>query len=392
MKILIVHNFYGNFAIGGEANVFYNEAKLLKEHGHEVFTYEATNQELFEYSFIKKIKFFLNPGWSDESYVNFSKKLDEIKPDIVHFHNYKYVLSPSVIKAAKDKGIPTVLTIHNYRMLCPAGSFLRNNKPCELCFEKGFPERIFIYRCTSKSFVTSYLMYRLYRTLKKHKWLINYVDKYIVLSEFTKKKYIKLGIDKNRIVVKANFVSSNIILQPYNLNIDNYIIFTGRLSIEKGIHLITKNWNENFPPLVVVGDGPLYKEMKNNASKNVYFTGSLNHNQAMYLLSKSMFMIFPSLWYEGMPLVMLESMLLGKAILASDVGPRKEMIIDNVNGVLYDTTKKGDFEEKVKFLLSDNRYLKYGENAKIIFNQKYSESQNYFELLKIYEKTISTSK
>lgn len=392
MKVLIVHNFYGNYATGGEANVFYNEAKLLKEHGHEVFTYEATNQELFEYNFIKKIRFFLNPGWSKESYIKFSKKLDEIKPDIVHFHNYKYVLSPSVIKAAKDKGIPTVLTIHNYRMLCPAGSFLRNNRPCELCFQKGFPERIFIHLCSNNNFKDTYFMYRLYKKLKHHKWLSKFVDSYIILTDFAKEKFIRLGLPKEHIFVKSNFIRKDILLSPVEVPFEKFIIYIGRLSFEKGIHLITPHWSNDFPPLVVVGEGPLYHEMKTGASPNVHFTGNLSHEQAMYLLSKSMFLIFPSVLYEGMPLVIIEAMLLNKAVLASNLGPRKEMIIDNVNGILYDNSKKGDFEEKIKLLLSDNHYLEYGRNANTIFNEKYTESENYLQLINIYEKTISKNK
>jgi glycosyltransferase involved in cell wall biosynthesis len=392
MKILIVHNFYGNYATGGEANVFYNEVRMLREHGHEVYTYEVTNQELFEFNFFEKIKFFFNPGWSKKSYKKFSLKLDEIKPDIVHFHNYKYVLSPSVIKAAKDKNIPTVLTIHNYRMLCPAGSFLRNNKPCELCFQKGFPERMFIHLCSNNRLKDTYFMYRLYKTLQRHKWLSNYVDSYIVLSEFAKEKYLKLGLPQEHVFVKPNFIRKDISLSPFNIPFEQFVIYIGRLSVEKGIHLITPRWSKDFPPLVIVGEGPLYKEMKATAPANVYFTGNLSHEQAMYLLSKSMFLIFPSVWYEGMPLVIIEAMYLSKAILASNLGPRKEMITHNINGLLYDISKKGDFEEKVKYMLAEERYKILGKNANKIVNEKYTELENYKQLIYIYEKTISRKK
>lgn len=392
MKILVVHNFYGDYSIGGEANVFYNEVNLLKEHGHEVFTYEATNQELFRFNILKKIKFFLNPGWSKESYQKFSKILDKIKPDIVHFHNYKYVLSPSVIKAAKDKNIPTVLTIHNYRMLCPAGHFLRNNKPCELCFQKGFPERIFIHLCANNSLKDTYFMYRLYKKLKHHQWLSNFVDSYIVLSNFAKEKYIKLGLPKENVYFKPNFIKKEISISPVEVPFEKFILYMGRLSYEKGIHLITPHWSNNFPPLVVVGDGPLMIKMKTEASSNVYFAGNLLHKQAMYLLSKSMFVIFPSILYEGMPLVILEAMLLNKAVIASNLGPRKEMVIDKVNGFLFDISKKDDFDEKVRMLLENNRYLEFGKNAYAIFKEKYDSERNYKILIDIYEKTIARNK
>jgi glycosyltransferase involved in cell wall biosynthesis len=277
-------------------------------------------------------------------------------------------------------------------MLCPAGSFLRNNKPCELCFQKGFPERIFIHLCANDSFKDTYFMYRLYKKLKHHKWLSKFVDSYIILTDFAKEKFIKLGLPIEQVFVKPNFIRKDISLSPVEVPFVKFIIYIGRLSFEKGIHLITPHWSNDFPPLVVVGEGPLYNEMKISASPNVHFTGNLSHEQAMYLLSKSMFLIFPSVLYEGMPLVILEAMLLNKAVLASNLGPRKEMIIDNINGILYDNSKKGDFEEKIKFLLSDNHYLEYGKNANTIFNEKYTESENYLNLINIYERTISKNK
>lgn len=385
MKILVVHNFYGHYATGGEANVFYNEVDLLKKYGHEVFTYTATNSELKTYGIIKKIKFLLNPGWSSDNYLKFSKVLDEIRPDVVHFHNYKYVLSPSVIKAAKDKGIPTVLTIHNYRMLCPAGHFLRNYKPCELCFEKGSPERLLFHLCSNGKLLDSYLMYRLYVKLRDLRWLQNFVDVYIVLSDFARKKYIKLGIPENRIFVKPNFIKSDIQTSPYPIPFDRYIIYIGRLSYEKGIQLITPTWSNDFPPLVVVGDGPLMNEMKQNASRNVFFTGNLSYKQTMYLLSKSMFLIFPSVLYEGMPLVFVEAMYFSKAILASNIGPRAEFVQHGINGMLYDPYKNGDFEKMVNQMINENVYLEMGKKSHKIYKEKYLESENYYELIKIYD-------
>lgn len=134
-RILQIHNFYQ--IPGGEDVVVRNEKKLLEEHGHEVFTYYRSNKELNEGNKLKKLFIPFTAVYSLKTCREVKKIIRENKIDIVHVHNTLMMVSPSVFYAAFQCKVPVVQTLHNFRMLCPAGSFFRNNVICEECVDGG---------------------------------------------------------------------------------------------------------------------------------------------------------------------------------------------------------------------------------------------------------------
>ena len=129
MKILSVHNYYGRYVQGGDANVMEAEAQLLTEYGHVVSKYVRTNAEIYEDgSLADKIAAIRNMAWSKKSYAEIRRVIQDGHPDVMHVHNYWLVLSPSVFAAAKDCGVATVLTLHSYRLICPGNHLSRNGR------------------------------------------------------------------------------------------------------------------------------------------------------------------------------------------------------------------------------------------------------------------------
>ena len=128
MRILYVHNFY-QFA-GGEDQVFWAEQALMKENGHDVYEYTVNNNNI--QSLYSKFKAALNLKYSKASKILFETHLLTIKPDIVHCHNFFPLLTPSIFDACKENNIPSVLTLHNYRLICPSSYLMYNNKPWEI--------------------------------------------------------------------------------------------------------------------------------------------------------------------------------------------------------------------------------------------------------------------
>ena len=166
MKVLLAHNHYGDFAMGGEAMVFNAEAALLKKNSFQVFKYEKSNSSIENESLIGKIKSVINIHWSEGTIEEVGKIMDEFQPDILHVHNYKFVITPSIFKAAKDRGIKTVLTLHNYRLMVPCGNFMtKEGNVCERCMTQS-PTNILIRRCAQGSILKSYLQYRLFTKTK----------------------------------------------------------------------------------------------------------------------------------------------------------------------------------------------------------------------------------
>jgi glycosyltransferase involved in cell wall biosynthesis len=391
MRILIVHNHYGRFAQGGEANVMEAEARLLTEHGHDVMKYERTNAEIYEEgSLADKIRALHEVAWSEKSYLEIKKVIREFKPDIMHVHNYWLVLTPSIFAAAKECGVSTVLTLHNYRLICPGNQLLRNGKVCELCIT-GNPFRVLYHRCyPGRSLLKSYLSLILYLETKKKAFLADVVDSYIALTNFGRSKFIEAGLPGEKIFVKPNFMRDPMEAMPQVNLYGKGALFAGRLSPEKGIAMLLKAWDGLDYPLWIAGDGPLLAEMKRNAPASAEFIGWQPQEEIIKRLCESTFFVFPSDWYEGFSLSLLEAMALGKAIIASNLGPRREMVDDGVSGLLFEAGNPKDLRAKVELLIQDGDLRRrLGKSAREMYLENYTPEKNYRLLMNIYNQIRS---
>lgn len=367
------------------------EVRLLESHEHTVMKYERTNAEITDGGLIRKLNAFFQVTWSPLGYEAIRKVIVEFKPDIMHVHNYWPLLTPSIFAAAKDNGVATVLTLHNYRLICPGVLFLRNNVPCELCLD-GKPHRVLWHRCyTGKSLLKSYLSLRLYLETRNKDFLAPWVDAYIALTEFSKKKYIEGGLPKGKIYVKPNFMDDPLHTGE-TASPGHGAVFVGRVSPEKGLMTLVQAWGGMDYPLRIVGDGPLMNTINKKAPANVQFVGQKSREEVLQLIQGSAFLVFPSTWYEGFPLALLEAMALGRAVLASDLGPRREMVQDGVTGLLFDAENPEDLRRKAQQLIFNPEMTKkMGETGRQVFLEKYTAEKNYETLINIYQKIIERS-
>ena len=202
MRILFVHNFYQH--AGGEDQVFLAEKDLMKEHGHEVHSYTVNNDNIN--SLWTKINTTINLSYSTKSKKNFSIALKKINPDIVHCHNFFPRLTPSIFDACLDENIPAILTLHNYRLVCPSVYLSKNNKPWELSIQKN-PYWAVPYKVYQNSFIGTAAIAYMINYHKKRKTWQKKLDHIITLTEFAKNKFIESGFSPNNMVVKPNFIS-----------------------------------------------------------------------------------------------------------------------------------------------------------------------------------------
>ena len=387
MKILTVHN-YPDFACGGEGRVFQEEATLLSQHGHEVKAYECTNGELMKGGWKEKVKAFIDAPWSPDGYRVIRDEIRSFRPDIMHVHNFFFTLSPSIFSAAKDEGVTTVTTLHNYRLVAPCSQLLRNDHVCEKCVGKN-PWRIMFYRCYRSEFMANWLRYRVYYSgKKKYDWLKN-IDAFIALTDFAKKLFIRSGVPQERIHVKGNSISD-----PYNGSgtsgsIESAVgaIYVGRISQEKGLLTLMDAWSDIDFPLSIVGDGPLMKEVRRVAPSSVRFLGEQSNKEALRLMGNASLVLFPSLGYEGFPILLLETMALGRPVIASNLGPRGEIVKDGETGLLFEPGDAKSLAEKIRWLLTHPEEMKrMGGKARQLFLEKFTMESNYSQLLQIYQK------
>ena len=188
MKILQIHNKYLYY--GGEDSVIKEEATLLKEKGHQVTQLFRDNKKEI-ISLNDKLKALVNIAYSKNSINLINQSLETIeKPDIAHIHNVFPLWTYSILEALSKKNIPVVMTLHNYRLVWDKLAL--------------FDKKIFLYGAYKNSMVKTFFISRIFN---KNRKLLRYIDKFIALTEFTKKEYIKAELPSDKIIVKPNFLS-----------------------------------------------------------------------------------------------------------------------------------------------------------------------------------------
>ena len=381
MRILFVHNFYQH--AGGEDQVFLAEKDLMKEHGHEVHSYTVNNDNIN--SLWTKINTTINLSYSTKSKKNFSIALKKINPDIVHCHNFFPRLTPSIFDACLDENIPAILTLHNYRLVCPSVYLSKNNKPWELSIKKN-PYWAVPYKVYQNSFIGTAAIAYMINYHKKRKTWQKKLDHIITLTKFAKNKFIESGFSPNNMVVKPNFISDP---QKENNTRGQFALFIGRLSQEKGIEFLLESWKEIDFPLKIVGDGPMMGNVKLQGN-NVEFLGKIPNKSVKTLLQKAQFLVFPSQWYEGFPMVLVEAMACGTPVLVTNIGSMQEIITDELNGLHFELGNQKQFIEKVHQLMKDESLCQFlGDNGRRAYLEKYTPDVNYQQLISIYQDSIS---
>lgn len=387
-RVLIVHNYYQ--IPGGEDTVVSNERKMLEDNGHDVFMYSRHNDEIKKKGIIGKLLLPFETIYSLKTTRDIKKIVKEKKIDIVHIHNTFPLISPSIYSVSKKAGVKVVQTVHNFRLLCPAATFARDNKICEDCVNKGLLNSIKhnCYRNSKLQTIIAASMLKFNRIIGSYKK----VDAYIALTEFNKEKLSSL-IPKEKIFVKPNFCEKpSIPIVPIEER--EYFMFLGRLDKLKGIDLLVEAWKDiKYEELLVVGTGPeeeyLKSFIKENNMKNVKLVGFKKKDEAMKLLSKAKALIVPSQWYEGFPMTIVESFSIGVTVIAGDIGNIGTIIKSNVNGIIYKYNEYSDLSEVINKVKNDYNILKkLSKTAKNEFILKYSNNINYELLISIYRKSI----
>ena len=318
VHILQVHTRYR--LAGGEDAVVATEAELLRRNGHRLEAFAADNPPG-----PAAAGYLALSAWNPLAAADFRRRLESVRPDVVHFHNTWFALSPSVVVAASRLGFPTVLTLHNYRLTCANAQLLRDGVPCRLCVE-GSAWNGLRYRCyrgtlASAAAALTVDLHRRWRTWSRH------VDVFVVLTEFAKRIMVAAGLPSDRIVVKPNFVEDP---GPRTLPAEesSVLLFVGRLSEEKGILTLLEAWrlahSDSFR-LKVIGDGPL-AGLRRQPPWGVTFTGRLTRRQVWEHMLASRALLFPSEWYEGQPMAVTEAMAAGLPVLGSDLGGVAELV------------------------------------------------------------------
>lgn len=382
MRILILHNTYQQK--GGEDAVVAAECGLLTAHGHEVRPVIVTNDVIS--GFWRKLGAAWETPYSSSSLRMVESELQRFQPDVVHVHNFFPLLTPSIYDACKKAGVPVVQTLHNYRTICPGAMLMRDGQPCEECVS-GSPYRAVVHRCYRGSLLGTLAVARMVASHRLRGTWLDKVDSFIALTEFAKSKFVQAGFPAEKIVVKPNFVDSPTVPSPGVKR--SGALFVGRLNQEKGIDTLIEAWSTLNVPLRVIGDGPMSERVKSCGLSQVEYLGSRSSQEVAAEMAQAEFLVTPSHWYEGFPMVIAEAYACGLPVLVSRLGSLAEIVVDGVTGTHFEARNPEDLAEKVRWAAGNPEELqRMSRNACRIYKGKYCSEVNYPMLMDIYKNIL----
>jgi glycosyltransferase involved in cell wall biosynthesis len=391
MKIAMVHNAYQE--AGGEDIVFESERRLLEGNGHVVVPYVRSNMELQNASLVDRIAIAPRMVWSSKTRREFADLLEDVRPDIVHIHNTFLVISPSIYSACSDRGIPVVQTLHNFRLLCPAGNFFRDGGICRECVDQNLLQSIRhgCYRNSRGATAGLALILAFHRALDTWR---KYIARFIALTEFAKEKFIAAGFPLDKIVVKPNFADPDPCERE---GAGEYAVYVGRLLDDKGPHVLLNAWAK-LPaqyPLHIVGEGPertaLEAKARDLQLSGITFRGRLSRAAAIETIKGARFIIVPSRLYEGFPMCIVESFACGTPVLCSRLGGMIEIVEDRLTGLHFKPDDAHDLARTVEWAWNHPLELaRMGRAARGKYETDYTAKKNHSLLMEIYEQALAT--
>jgi len=385
MRILLVHNYYQQ--PGGEDVVLRAERDLLQRAGHDVILYERHNAEIADYSKRELVRLARRTTWADDSYRDIEGLASAEQLDIAHFHNTFPLISPAGWLACRQRGIPVVQTVHNYRLLCLNAQLFRSGGVCESCLGRA-PWPGVLRACYRGSRVQSLAVAGMTMFHRRRGSYRHAVNRYIALTEFARRKLTEGGIPGESISVKPNFVDPD---PGERSDLGDYALFIGRLSAEKGIEALLTAWRSlGDVPLRIAGDGPLLDTCRAMISgwglMDVQLLGRRPAGEVVRLLRRARFLVFPSLWYEGFPRTLVEAFACGVPVLASDLGSMAEIVEDGVHGRLFPAGDAAALARAAARLWHEPAECqRLGRAARAEFEARYTAGVNLELLTKIYD-------
>lgn len=385
-----IHNRYQYS--GGEDAVADAEKELLEDHGHAVIRYLRHNDEINEFSLANKVGLLFNTTWSWMAYRQVRNILQGERPDVAHFHNTLPLISPGVYYACKKVNVPIVQTLHNYRLLCPSALLCRDGNICEECLKHSLFRSVQYgcYRGSRIQTMTVALM------LAAHGYLGTWrrkVDAYVVLTNFSRSKFVGHGLPADKIFVKSNFPKRP---SGYSAIDKRYVLYLGRLSAEKGLLTLLNAWeNLKHIKLKIAGDGPFSVKLKDIVREkmlaNIELLGYLSDSECRKLLKKAGFVVLPSQCYEGgFPLTAIEAFAAGKPLITTNLGAMAEMIENGRTGLLFPAGNHQELAAKANWAWSHPHAMKrMGLAARKEYENKYTAEKNYAILMDIYRRVIA---
>ena len=403
MRILYCNKY--NFTFSGTEAYLFETMELMRSRGHEVALFSMADDRgqatAYDHHFVPHTDFKGSRGlatqarlamhaiYSPEARKKIRKMIADFRPDVAHVRNIYHHLSPSILWELKAQGVPVLYHMNDFKLLCPSYNMVSAGQACERCKGGKFFNVVREGCYAGGRGASAVLAAEAYL----HAWLATYkkcVDQVLAPSEFVKLKLMENGWDSAGIQVLPHFQTLPLQAPP-TAGSGAPILYFGRLSPEKGVDdLVAAMAQLPHIRLVIAGEGPQRAELEAAAHRlelrNVSFAGQLSGAALEELIAQSQFTVFPSRAYETLGKSILESYAMGRPVVASDLGSRREIVRQGETGVLYRVRDVGQLAAAIAFL-HDRPELaaRLGQAGRELVRTRHSQEQHFLALGKIYE-------
>lgn len=395
MRVLLANKFF--FNNGGSESVMFQEREFLRSVGVDVVDFSMRDPRNLPSPYAE---FFVAPQTyggltgaaarvgaalrlihSPEAVRKIGRLIDRTRPDLVHCHNIYHQLTPSIIGAARRRGVPVVLTLHDYKPVCPVYTRLRGGRVCSECIDGGV-SGVLRHRCADGSLARSAL---LYGEALVQRWRKSYerVSVFVAPSEFMRVS-VAGRLPAGSVQVLHNGVDTT--ARRPSFRDEGYALYLGRLSPEKGVEtlLAAHAGLAGRVPLRIAGTGPLEAELRARHPA-AHWLGHLSGEELARTLAGASLVVVPSEWYENCPMSVLEAMACGKPVVASAIGGIPELVADGVTGLLFPPGDRDALAERLARLMGDPALRRsQGAAARERAEQRFSLARHNTALLRLY--------
>lgn len=387
MKVLVVHNRYRSEQPSGENNVVDAEVTLLAEGGHEVSLFERRSDDIAAMPLPRKAAVPLMVPWNPAVRKELAARLRASRPDVVHIHNTFPLLSPSVVAACADAGVPAVATLHNYTMVCPPGTLHRDGRICTECVG-GAPLPAVKHGCYRGSSAATVPM-AASMVANRRRWWTG-VSRFFCISAAQRDLLVSAGMPGERMAVKHNFVTDPGVRRTGG---GKHVLFLGRVTEEKGVGLLMRAWDRLGGalgvPLVIAGTGPMQDQVAAWAAgrTDVSYVGLRNKAECRALTADAVAVVAPSTWLEAFGLVVVEAMAAGVPTVAAAHGAFPELVDDGATGLLHVPNDADSLADRLRAVVGD-RNREMGEAARVRYEKDFTPAVGLDRLIAGYEAAI----
>ena len=401
MRILYCNKY--NYRFSGTEVYLFELMELMRSKGHEVALFSMADERgeptPYDRHFVPHIEFkgkmslgrkVRNAGhaiYSTEARKRMRAMIRDFRPDIAHVRSIYHHLSPSILWELRKQNVPVLYHLNDFKALCPAYNLVANGNSCEACkggtFRHALQKQCYPGRAARTALVVEAYI---------HRWLGSYrkcVDLFLAPSHFVRSKFVEHGWDASRFEVLPHFQAIHPLVEVPN---DAPILYFGRLSAEKGVDDLLRAMKE-LPHLhlVIAGDGPAKAGLQELAGtlglRNVEFTGHLGPEERDSLIARSRFTVLPSRAYETLGKTILESYALSRAVIASDLGSRRELVRDGETGLLYQVGRVSQLAQSIGLLASDPESAKQmGRAGWEMVRRDFTPERHFQSLMALYER------